>query len=90
MFSLALWQNALGFSADAITIIGVFLVGRDRLIGWKIGLIGVVASIIYSLWIGSLPIAVINMFFVYIYIDAIINWEKRRKQHEEEKRSTDA
>lgn len=69
-------EDALGFFADALILIGVWLVGDKKIFGWYIGLAGVVLSLWYAAIIRSYPIAFIEVVFIGIYVRNIFLWRR--------------
>lgn len=68
--------DGLGFFADALILLGVWLVGSKRISGWYIGLSGVVLSLWYAFLILSYPIVLVEVVFIGIYIRNIFLWRK--------------
>ncbi|AKA47928.1 hypothetical protein IX51_01185 [uncultured archaeon] len=69
--------DGLGFFADALILVGVWMVGDRRIAGWYIGLAGVVLSLWYAAIINSYPIVFIEIVFIGIYVRNIFLWRKK-------------
>ena len=69
--------DGLGFFADALILVGVWMVGDRRIAGWYIGLAGVVLSLWYAAIINLYPIVFIEIVFIGIYVRNIFLWRKK-------------
>ena len=66
--------NLMGYTADALILLGVWIVGNKNVNGWLLGLAGVILSVLYAITIHSGPILVINAVFVVLYIGNYATW----------------